>query len=71
MITVLYVEDCSSKYKTFKKRKKAMKFIRRVTGFSTRLQDTMYITGLVMGKYVDARLDYEEKHILKALKKNK
>lgn len=69
MVTVLYVENCDNRFKSFKSKKSARKFVESLVEADVYTQNnTRYLTGIVIGEYKQAKLDYIEKKILKKLK---
>lgn len=67
---VLYVKDCIPSHKSFKTAKKAHTFIKNIANKPYEHQHNVeYITGLIIGKYKPANMDFHEKHLLKLLKK--
>lgn len=70
--TVLYVDNCTPSYKEFDSAKDAKKFAKSIASADKETQDNIrYLTGLVVGEYIPANMDYKEKDILKHLKTKK
>jgi len=69
-IYVLYVNNCSPTYEEFDSAKKAKKFIDEIVSAPQKVQDNeRFVTGLVIGEFLDAQMDYEEKEMLERLKR--
>ena len=63
--TVLYVDDCTPKQKTFNSKKKALEFVAPIVKSNS---DILWIDGLVIGEYIRAELDGESEELIKRLK---
>lgn len=63
--TILWVDDCTPKTTEFKKKSEARKFAKVLVHNDS---DYAYITGLVIGEYIEAKFDGEDKKLLGKLK---
>lgn len=61
---VLYVDDCTPKQKKFSSKKEALAFVDPVVKANS---DTFWISGLVIGEYVEGQLDGKDVDILDRL----
>jgi len=65
---VLYVEDCTPKVKSFKSKKEAKEFVSNIVSKDEFTQNNMkWVSGIAIGNYCPAKLDYKEKNLLKFL----
>jgi viroplasmin and RNaseH domain-containing protein len=65
---ILYVENCSQKVKSFKSKEAAKKFLKSIVSQDINTQNNVkWVSGIVIGEYYEANLDYEEKKLLKIL----
>jgi hypothetical protein len=63
--TVLYVDDGTPKFKSFKDKNDALNFAKPIIEMN---KDFYWVDGLVIGEYIRANLDGEEEDIIKRLK---
>ena len=68
-IVVLYVIDGTPDYKVFKNLKLADEFVELITSKNIYTENNYcFLTGIVVGNYVKANLDYKKKEIIKKFK---
>lgn len=63
--TVLYVDDCTPKSKSFRTKKEALSFAKPIIESN---KNDYWVDGIVVGEYIKANLDGEEEDIIKRLK---